>query len=176
VQELRAERNDVLRRELLARWNRENRPGTEAAAEWALSDPDPTVILQAIEILKNRKTRSAAPAMMRVIEQNRRRPDGYGTAIREAAATALGACGNAAAVPLLLKELEGHDDLSYDVAVVKALGDIGEIAALPAVESQLRRLETLKPTEALALGPWRQAMETAQAARQKLSGTRADSP
>lgn len=164
----RGQPNAILRREALKKWAVEDRPGAPEAAEFAVRDADPTVILQALEILGSRGQRSSMSVLACVLQDNVRRPDGYGPAICEAAVLALGQCGDSSVASVLIKELERHDDLSYDTAVVKSLGMIGDHSALDALDRHIHRMETLKPTEAIALEPWRQAMAAAIEARNRI--------
>ena len=168
IEEYRREPNPILRRERLRTWADEKRPNLYDVALLAVRDDDPTLVLQGVSILAALKEKRLAPLLLRLLEENRRRPDGYGPPIREAVVLALGACGDPAVVPLLVRDLDAHDDFSYDQTIVKALGDIGAKSALPAIDRQIAWLEAHKPTEAIALGPWRDAMNTAREARRQI--------
>ena len=169
---LRAEPNAVLRRELLAGARGAATADVEAAAAAATEDADPTVVIEALDVIRLGRFRNQADRLVQTLSRNRRRPDGYGPAIRESAMRALGACGGASAVPALVAELERHEDLGYDTVAVTSLGEIGDRSALAAVDAFIARLETLKPKEAIALEPWQRAMAAALEARQRVQEKR----
>ena len=168
VVQYRREPNAILRREAMRKGDEEKQPGVLEVARVAVSDADPTVILQALAILETRRDKSSAPLLTRALQENARRPDGYGMPIREAAIRALGQCGDASVVPVLVKELDRHDDLSYDNAIVQALGQIGDASALEALNAQIQRLEKFKPVESIAREPLKQALAITTAARDRI--------
>ena len=165
----RGEPNAILRREALRRWDAERQPGLSEVARVAAADADPTVIVQALEILERLADRDAAPLLLRILEENRDRPDGYGMPIRAAAIRALGACGDIGSIPALVKELERHEDLSHDNAVVQALARIGHASALTALDGQLGYLAKFNPTESIVQESLREARELTPEARDRIS-------
>jgi hypothetical protein len=164
-----AESNAILRRERLAALERDGDAGLPAITVHALADRDPTVVIQSAQVLQRRPGRDRAPLLLAALQANRRRPDGYGMPIRIQVLGALGACGDGSAVDAVVAELERHEDLSVDNAAAAALGAIGDPRAADALDRHLARLEGFKPTEAIALGPWRDAIRIAREARQKLN-------
>jgi HEAT repeat protein len=168
IEQYRRQSNAILRREALKTWHREGRSAALEVATAAVLDPDPTVVLQALQILESAGRRDSTPVLAQVLEQNLRRPDGYGLVIRQEAIRALGRCGDHSVTPLLTRELEKHSDLGYDTTLVAALGQVGDRSALATLEQHLRRLEERRPSEAIALEPWKQAVQTAQLAIQTI--------
>lgn len=169
VAEYRGEPNAILRREAMVKWNQENQPGVGEVVQIAVADADPSVILQALEILGRRGDKASAPLLARVIRENGIRADGYGMPIREMAIRALGICGGGANVPQLVAELDRHEDLSYDNVVVEAMGLIGDVSALDALNRQIRRLEQFKPGERMVQEVVQRALEITIAARDRIT-------
>ena len=106
--------NKVARRELLKRLTA------------ALEDPSPRVRDQAIKALEHLGDKRAVPALIQ-------RLDDLTTGVRRAAATALGTLASPRAVAALLRKMTESANLRHDMALVYALGEIGDPQALPAV-------------------------------------------
>ena len=168
IAQYKGEPNAILRREAMLKWSQEEQPAIGEVVQVAVTDGDPSVILQALEILARRGDKASAPLLASVIRDNAIRPDGYGMPIREMAIRALGACGGGDNVPQLVAELERHEDLSYDNVVVESLGLIGHVSALDALNRQIRRLEQFKPGERMVQEVVQRALEITIAARDRI--------
>jgi len=163
------EPNAILRRKYLAALAESGQPDAGRVAELALNDPDPTVAMQAALLLGETQSARHTAALLGALQGQLQRPDGYGLAVCEAIVEALAKIGNPAAVPLLVAHLDRHLDLSYDRAIVRALGSIGHTSGRQPVLAFRTRLERNKPEASLALGPWHNAMSEAQEALEKIA-------
>jgi len=168
----RQEPNAILRREALQKWGEGKQAGVMDVATAAVTDSDPTVILQALNILARLGDKNSVPLLLLVLQENHGRPDGYGMPIREAAIRALGQLGEGSTVTVLVRELNRHEDLSYDNNIVEALGQIGDASALEPLNRQIARLENFKPVESIALEPLKQALAITVAARDRITKTK----
>ena len=164
-----SENNSILRMEKLRRWNTEKKGGIDKVATVALEDSDPMIVMEAIGVLGELKSDASTTELLKVLDEGRERPDGYGQAICLAAITALGTAQNASpATPLLVASLTEHIDLSYDKAIVESLGNIGDYEAIVPIESYIAYLKTIKPNKPFFLHPWQEAMDIATEALNKL--------
>jgi len=166
--QFRQEKNSILRLNKLKKWTKEERLGLDRAAILALDDSDPIVVMEGLSILSQFRSPYSTGLLLKALDENHNRPDGYGLAICKVAIQSLGKSKDASAVPALLKELNEHMDLAYDRIIVEALGNIGDLSALQAVTQFIAYLETVKPEEPIALNPWKDTMTTALTARKKL--------
>ena len=109
-----------------------------------LADPDSRVLCAAVRSLAAVDGEKAVAPISRVLQANRSRPDGHHDDVCGACVEALGAIGSSRAIPALAAEFEQtfgvtlrHD---YGSKLVKALKQIGDPAARPALLAYAERL------------------------------------
>lgn len=184
VSAIRSLPNAILRRDgLVQAAQQRSEVETLLLADAFLSDPDPTVIIQAIQIvpsappiakpmsdgkkLKPAVTQRASPILsplLKAWDANRLRPDGYGPSIIQEIIKAIGRQGDRVAVDPLLVQFAKHEDLSLDTDIVTSLGQIADPQARDSILAWRAKLLANKPTVAIALGPWQAAVDAANTA------------
>ncbi|MES1207082.1 MAG: HEAT repeat domain-containing protein, partial [Pseudomonadota bacterium] len=108
-------------------------PSARLAAERALGDADPAMRLLALDLLTVHPARASAPALAGMIADSNRE-------VRLAAIRAVAAAGHPCVILALLDRIDGPDRVER-VAIIQALGAVGEHPGLSAGPALLRQLQ-----------------------------------
>lgn len=169
VAALSAEKNAVLRQELLRNWESVRAVDYPDGLRAALMDPYPGVVMEAARLAG--ETRSGTVAdLTGALNRNRRRPDGYGISIGMEIVRALGQLGDPAAIPALGGELERNLNWNVDGLIVDALGQIGHADALPLLQKYLAQLPAVEPENPMEKFAWQEIVGRTEQAIEKCGG------
>ncbi len=119
-----------------------------------LTSKDSRLVTAAIRALVHAEKERAVPELVRLIRNNRRRPDGQEEAIRTSAVEGLQDLAVSESLPVLREELErvpkGTESMEYGSVLLAALGAIGSPEARRAAKEYARALAVKMPGDPMA--------------------------
>jgi hypothetical protein len=127
---------------------RMDQPEIAAYLRGKLTDRNPRIIAAAVDGLARIDGDNAVPVIVKTLNQNHSRADGFQDVVCRACVESLGSIGSPEAVPALAKELEEQVGKSfqydYGSEVVAALREIGHPSGRQALISYISKLESKK--------------------------------
>lgn len=138
-----------------------------------LRDPDARIVCAAVRALASSAGAAAVPDLADVIRKHRRRADGHGDMVCQAAAETLGHIASPQAVPILTKELLRSEEpgwsKEYGSTVISALKNIGNADGLTAILAYADRLAGRIPEDPLARDYFETKIKEARAAAKDMA-------